>query len=309
MRLLFAGTPAPAAVALRALAADHDVVGVITMPDARGKRGRTLHPSPVATAADELGIPVYKTATLKDEATAQWVADHNADAVAVVAYGALVPATAFELVRYGWINLHFSLLPSFRGAAPVQRSIEAGADQMGVSVFVIDAGLDTGPVLGSQVIDVPERATTGEALDILAEQGATFFSDVLRRYANGEITPELQREDGISHAAQLSPAEGQITWSLDAETIDRKIRAFTPDPGAWTVTSEGLRVKVLAASPTGAIEGDEPGAFTLIDGQLVVACGDGALTLESIAPAGKKPMSGDAWLRGYRGEQRFEDRS
>lgn len=306
MRLLFAGTPQPAVASLTRLATDHEVVGVLTMPDARGKRGKTLHPSPVALAAQDLDIPVYKTASLKEPETQAWIASHEADAVAVVAYGALVPASAFDLTHYGWINLHFSLLPAYRGAAPVQRMIEDGAAPFGVTVFQIDAGLDTGPIFRRESIELSDRVTSGQALTELAEQGAVILSQTLTAIEEDHLSAVAQDEDGISHAPQLTPAQGQVNWQLPAAQIDRHIRAFTPDPGAWTRTSDGTRIKILAAREDTRQAGTEPATFEEIGGDVIVATGAGSILLEEIAPAGKKAMPASAWLRGWRGEKNFE---
>ncbi|MDO5700297.1 MAG: methionyl-tRNA formyltransferase [Bowdeniella nasicola] len=306
MRLIVAGTPEVAVPALRELVAHHDVVGVITMPDARGRRGKTRHPSPLAVAATDVGLEVVKTATLKTPEIHDWLRTKEADAVAVIAYGALVPESALNLARYGWINLHFSLLPAYRGAAPVQRSIEAGEEHMGVSVFVIDRGLDTGPLLARREVDLPPRVTAGEALATLADRGAPVLRQALEDLAAGALTPVPQEDHGVSLAPQLTSAEGRLDFSQSADVLDRKIRAFSPNPGTWTVV-DGVRVKIHAARPSPPAVDLEPGQFALRDNAAVVGTGEGALVLERLQPAGRKVIEGHAWVRGWRGTQRFEE--
>ncbi len=308
MRLIFAGTPEVAVPSLRLLAQEHAVTAVLTRPDAPGKRGKKLYPSPVAQAAEELGIPVYKTASIRDDATQEFIRAHAPEAIAVVAYGALVPAEALDIPTHGWINLHFSLLPAYRGAAPVQRSLQAGDTEGGVSVFRIDAGLDTGPLLAQQAHTLPPAAHAGEVLEMLAQAGAPLLSATLRELAAGTVVARPQPSDGISHAPQLTPAEGRVQWGSEAAAICAHIRGFTPDPGAWTRTSDGVRVKIIHARVATRDSAADlpPGAFTLAGKQAVVGTGEGTVELVTVAPAGKKPMDGAAWLRGYRGAMSFE---
>lgn len=300
MRVLFAGTPSVAVCALRELAAHHEVVGVITRPDAPGRRGKTLHPSPVAKAAEELGIAVLKTTQVNTNEAREFITGARADVAAVVAYGALLPADALQLVPNGWVNLHFSLLPAFRGAAPVQRMIQAQEPDFGVSIFQIDQGLDTGPLLAQRRFDVGTHPTAGEALCVLAEQSAPYFSKILAEFVAGQITPTPQVDKGASYAARLTKAEGEVDFTKPAAVVDAHIRAFTPAPGAWS-TAGSLRVKILAAHLATNPPSLAPGAAELVGNELVVGCAKGAVILDQVAPAGKKPMPAAAWWRGYRG--------
>lgn len=307
MRLIFAGTPQVAVPSLRLLARDHDVTAVLTRPDAPGKRGKKLYASPVALAAEELGVPVYKTASIRADATQEFIRTHAPDAIAVVAYGALVPPQALDIPTHGWINLHFSLLPAYRGAAPVQRALQAGDSKGGVSVFRIDEGLDTGPLLAQQAHDFPPDTHAGDVLEILARAGAPILSATLAGLAEGSVMATPQTDEGVSHAPQLSPAEGRVQWGRDAAAICAHIRGFTPDPGAWTRTVDGLRVKIIAGRAEAAQAADlAVGQFALVGKRALVGTGAGVVELVTVAPAGKKPMDGAAWLRGYRGATNFE---
>lgn len=300
MRVLFAGTPSVAVRALQELAENHEVVGVITRPDAPGRRGRTLHPSAVAIAAEQLGIETLKTTQVNSAEAREFIAATKVDVAAVVAYGALLPKEALALLPCGWVNLHFSLLPAWRGAAPVQRMIEAQDGDFGVSIFQIDEGLDTGPLLAQRRFDVGARPTAGQALSALSEQSAPYFSQVLTDFVAGRITLTPQADDAVSYAARLTKAEGEVDFNQSAAAVDAHIRAFTPDPGPWSIAN-GQRVKILAAHLATNPPSLAPGAAELVGNELVVGCAAGAVVLDEVAPAGKKPMAAAAWWRGYRG--------
>ncbi|MDO5496227.1 MAG: methionyl-tRNA formyltransferase, partial [bacterium] len=242
MRVLFAGTPAPAIPSLEALAASgHEVVGVLTRPDARKGRGRTLHPSEVAVAARELGLPVFTPRTLRDPEAQDLVRSLGAEAAAVVAYGQLVPRALLDL--FPWVNLHFSLLPRWRGAAPVQRAIAAGDAVTGACAFLLEEGLDTGPVLGRIERSIGPEETSGDVLADLATTGAPVLVDALDALAHGTTSPQPQPEEGVTLAPKVTVEEARVDWAAPTREVVNTIRAFTPAPGAWTLQADGARLK------------------------------------------------------------------
>ena len=239
MRVVFAGTPTPAATALQALLdSHHDVVAVLTRPDAPRGRGRRLYPSPVSELAEAHDVPVIKTSTLKDESVIDSLAEYKPDCIPVVAYGALVPPNVLTLPRWGWVNLHFSLLPRWRGAAPVQRAIEAGDKETGVTVFRIEEGLDTGDIFASVPADIADDDTAGSLMERLTDQGAQVLVDTLDSIENGSATPTPQSDDGATYTKKISTEDTRIDWNKPASTVDQSIRAVTPDPGAWTLLED-----------------------------------------------------------------------
>ena len=233
MRLVLAGTPEVAVPSLEALAASrHTVVAVVTRPDAPAGRGRSLVPSPVRVRADELGVPVLTPASPRDPAFQEELRALDPDACPVVAYGALLPRSALDIPRHGWVNLHFSLLPAWRGAAPVQRAVMAGDEITGASTFVIEAGLDTGPVLGTMTEAVRPRDTSGDLLGRLAVAGAGLLVATMDGLADGSLVARPQPDEGVSLAPKLSVDDARVDWSLPAHVVDRRVRGCTPDPGA-----------------------------------------------------------------------------
>ncbi len=301
MRLLFAGTPAAAVPSLRALLdSDHEVAAVLTRPDARRGRGRTLHPSPVAELAREAGVDVLTPRSLKDDSVAEQIAVLQVDAAPVVAYGNLVPPALLEVPRHGWINVHFSLLPAWRGAAPVQRALIAGDDVTGASVFRLEEGLDTGPVYGTVTENIRPRDTAGDLLDRLAQSGAGLLVTVLDALEAGTADARPQPNDGVSAAPKLDVAEAQVRWSDPALAVDRIIRGCTPAPGAWTVLPDGSRLKVAPVSPRPDVTDLRPGEVRPGRRQVLVGTGSTAVELGQVAPAGKSWMPADAWARGAR---------
>lgn len=300
MRVLFAGTPEVALPTLDLLMSspEHKVVGVLTRADARRGRGRTLHPSPVAARAREAGIDVLTPATLRDPAAKDWVAALGADVAVVVAYGRIVPADLLDVPRLGWLNLHFSLLPAWRGAAPVQHAVIAGDAITGASVFRLEEGLDTGPVHARLTEPVGAHDTSGDLLARLAEAGAPLVAEVLDALADGTAVAEPQPETGVSLAPTLGPADGEIRWTEPAEAIDRRIRGVTPAPGAHTV-HEGRRLRL---GPVEVVTGDdlEPGRLRVLKHDVLVGTGKGLVRLGRVAPAGRNWMDADAWARGTR---------
>lgn len=295
MRIAFAGTPDVAIPSLRALlAAGHEVVAVITRPDAPAGRGRSLTASPVAEFAEQHGLQILKPQRLLD------IADElralAPDCIPVVAYGGLVPDALLDLPRYGWINLHFSLLPTWRGAAPVQRALMAGDDITGATTFRIDAGLDTGPVFGTVTRAIAPDDTAGTLLDALAHDGAALLAQTVGQLA--DLHPVAQPTDGVSHAAKLDKTEAHIDWALPAQVVDRRIRGCTPEPGAWT-TVNGERVLVGPARLRPDVVDLNAGQLR-IEKSLLVGSGSHALELQQVKPSGKGWMDAAAWMRGLR---------
>lgn len=299
MRVLFAGTPEVALPTLDALvAAGHDVVAVLTRPDAPSGRGRIVTSSPVAQRAQELGLPVLTPSTLRGEDAHILIAQTQADIAVVVAYGLLVPGALLGIPKHGWINLHFSLLPAWRGAAPVQRAIWNGDVESGVSVFALEEGLDTGPVYAQREYRLDPTCTSGEALDAMAREGADVVVGVVNAIANGSAVSVPQADLGISHAPRITRDEARIAWQGDAIAIDRQIRACTPQPGAWT-TVQGVRVRIGPVTPDPR-PARGPGVMYPEDGVVRVGTGTGSVTLGWVQPAGKGRMSAADWWRGLR---------
>lgn len=303
MRIVFAGTPEPALATLRALVASHhDVVGVITMPDARRGRGRTLHPSPVAAYAAECGIPVFKPEHIRgnSELVSQ-VAALQPEAIPVVAYGALITEPLLTLPPHGWLNVHYSLLPRWRGAAPVNAAIGHGDTETGISIFRLDAGLDTGDLLAQVAEPIHPDDTTDSLLTRLVEVGAQALIATLDQLEAGTatLTPQPDHTDpATTYAHKLVTADGKIDWAAPASDIDRHIRALTPAPGAWTMWGDN-RVKlgpVVAAEPVDLA----PGEVRILDHpqRVIVGTGDTPVALSSVQVPGKKMMNAADWARG-----------
>jgi methionyl-tRNA formyltransferase len=304
MRLLFAGTPEVALPSLRALLdGPHEVVAVLTRPDAPGRRGRDLHPSPVAALAADAGVEVLKYARPRDPEFLDRLAALAVDAAPIVAYGGLIPAAALVLPTHGWVNLHFSLLPAWRGAAPVQHAVLAGDEITGACTFRLEEGLDTGPVYGTVTEPIGPTDTSGDLLGRLAVTGAELLSRTLDLIAAGAADPQPQPADGVSLAPKLTPQDARIDWSVPAFAVDRRVRACTPAPGAWT-TLAGERVKV---GPVAIAEADggadlAPGRMAADRAGVLVGTGSGAVRLSTVQPAGKKAMAAADWVRGLRAD-------
>jgi methionyl-tRNA formyltransferase len=300
LRLLFAGTPAPAIPSLEALlASDHEVVAVLTRPDARSGRGRKVSRSPVAERADAAGLPVLQPRSPREPEFLEQLAALAVDCAPVVAYGALVPQAALDLPRQGWVNLHFSLLPAWRGAAPVQHAIMAGDEITGASTFRLEAGLDTGPVFGTVTEAIGPRDTAGALLDRLARSGAGLLVATLDGIAAGTLVAEPQPVEGISVAPRIETADAQVDWSLPAHVVDRRIRGVTPAPGAWTTwRGDRLRLGPVDLLPDGPQLG--PGELTADSGDVLVGTGHGLVRLGDVQPAGKRMFPAADWARGAR---------
>ncbi|MEV8082047.1 methionyl-tRNA formyltransferase [Pseudarthrobacter oxydans] len=296
MRVLFAGTPAVAVPSLDALVeAGFDVVAVLTRPDAPVGRKRVLTPSPVAARAAELGIEVIRAARVDAEATAR-IADVNPDVAAIVAYGGLVPPAALAVPRHGWINLHFSLLPAWRGAAPVQRAVMAGDDVTGAVTFLLEEGLDTGPVFGTLTESVGPEDTAGELLERLSRSGAVLLAQTLSAIGAGKASAQPQAGE-VSLAPKLTLEDGHLKWGHPALAISRQARGVTPEPGAWTVL-DGQRVKLEPVRLRPDVTTLAPGALALHGKSVLVGTGSHAVELTRIQPAGKKMMAAADWARG-----------
>jgi methionyl-tRNA formyltransferase len=306
MRLVFAGTPQVAADTLAHLLehSAHDVVAVLTRPDAAVGRSSKLVPSPVAELATGHGIEVLRPAHAKDPALAARLAALAPDCCPVVAYGGLIPRSLLEVPKHGWINVHFSLLPRWRGAAPVQQAILAGDPATGVSVFELVEALDAGPLLATEQYPLNDTQTAGEALTGLQKLGAQLLVRTLDQIADGTAQPRPQPSEGITLAPKLTVAAARIDWSASAVQIRRQVLANNPSPMAWTqLNGQRLRVLTAAALPSGDLA---PGQFRPEKRRVVVGTGDGDLELLSVQPAGRKAISGADWGRGVREPGRFE---
>ncbi|TLM83773.1 methionyl-tRNA formyltransferase [Pseudarthrobacter sp. NamE5] len=296
MRVLFAGTPAVAVPSLDALVnAGFDVAAVLTRPDAPVGRKRVLTPSPVAARAAELGIEVIHAARIDADATAR-ISAVEPDVAAIVAYGGLVPAAALGIPRHGWINLHFSLLPAWRGAAPVQRSIMAGDDVTGAATFLLEEGLDTGPVFGTVTESVGPEDTAGQLLERLSHSGAVLLAQTLSAIEAGKAKPQPQSGE-VSLAPKLTLEDGRLNWRHPALAIGRQARGVTPEPGAWTLL-DGQRVKLEPVRLRPDVDGLAPGAISISGKSVLVGTGSHAVELTRIQPAGKKMMAAADWARG-----------
>ncbi len=299
MRLVFAGTPQLAADTLQVLldSGRHQVVAVLTRPDAAKGRSSKLLPSPVAELAEQRGIEVLKPVKPSEPWLAQRLAELQVDCVPVVAYGGLIPRSLLDAIPRGWVNLHFSLLPRWRGAAPVQRAILAGDQVSGVTIFDLVPELDAGPVLAQAEYHFGPDETSGEALTGLTAIGSRLLVETLDRLEDGTAVAEDQLLDGITLAPKLTPAEAQLDWSQTAEQLARVVRANNPSPIAWT-TLNGERFRILRARP---IEGAaEPGTVEATKNAVRVGTGAGLLELIEVQPAGKRVLPAADWGRGLR---------
>lgn len=308
MRLLFAGTPAAALPALRALLESprHDVVGVLTRPDAPAGRRRRLTRSAVAELADEAGVTVYTPRRPGDGEFVETLTRLDVDCAPVVAYGALLPGRILAIPRAGWVNLHFSLLPAWRGAAPVQRAVLAGDDKTGAATFLIEEGLDTGPVFGVTTEAIRPDDTSGALLARLAKSGAGLLLATLDGIEDGTVQPVPQPPDGVSIAAKLTVDDARVDFAQPAVAIDRRIRACTPAPGAWT-SFRGERVKVGPVRRDGPIDGAgttvPPGEVRVGRDQVLVGTGTQPVVLGDVQPPGRRMVAALDWARGARLER------
>ncbi|MFD6818086.1 methionyl-tRNA formyltransferase [Microbacterium sp. NPDC059771] len=301
MRLVFAGTPSAAVPTLHRLAAEHDIAAVVTRPDAPLGRKRVLTPSPVAQAAAERGLPVIRAARLDDAVTAE-IAALEPELGVIVAYGGLVREPLLSTPDAGWINLHFSLLPAWRGAAPVQRALIAGDEVLGASVFQLVPELDAGDVFARRTVAVPSSATAGEALEALARDGADLTAEVVAAIAAGEARA-VPQEGEPTFAAKLSLADGLLDFTQPVSSVFARFRGVTPEPGAHT-TVDGQRLKILAAEPAAGEEQVPPGVLSGTRTALLIGTATAPLAVTRVQPAGKGAMNAADWWRGLQGGER-----
>jgi methionyl-tRNA formyltransferase len=300
MRLVFAGTPAVALPSLDAIAAsNHDLLAVVTRPDAPAGRGRRLVRSPAGAWADEHGIEVLTPQRPREPEFLERLRDLAPDCVPVVAYGALVPPAALEIPKHGWVNLHFSLLPAWRGAAPVQHAVLHGDEVTGASVFELEAGLDTGPVYGTLTENIRPADTAGDLLERLATEGAGLLVAVLDAIEAGTARAHPQPADGITLAPKITVEDARVRWDDPAFAVDRRIRACTPAPGAWT-TLRGERLKLGPVRPVANAARLRPGELLVERAQVLAGTATTPVALGEVRAAGKRPMPATDWARGLR---------
>jgi len=306
MRLLFAGTPEVARPALDAIAGSkHELLAVVTRPDAPAGRGRHLIRSPVGAWADERGVEVLTPQRPREPEFLVRLRELAPDCVPVVAYGALVPPAALEIPKHGWVNLHFSLLPAWRGAAPVQHAVLHGDEVTGASVFELEAGLDTGPVYGTLTEDIRPTDTAGDLLGRLATEGAGLLVAVLDAIDAGTARAHPQPADGVTLAPKVTGEDARVRWGDPAFAVDRRIRAGTPAPGAWT-TLRDERLKLGPVRPVANAAPLRPGELLVERTQVLAGTATTPVILGEVRAAGKKPMPAIDWARGLRiqpGEQ------
>ena len=300
MRLVFAGTPEPAVPSLQRLidSPRHEVVAVITRPDAVSGRGRRVRRSPVGQLADSRGIPVLSPRSPAEPAFLQQLAAYEPDCCPVVAYGALLPAAALVVPRVGWVNLHFSLLPAWRGAAPVQAALRSGDEVTGASTFLLEAGLDTGPVFGITTEAVHPTDTAGALLERLATAGAMLLESTMDGLATDSIHAVAQSVDGVSYAPKVTVEDARLPWDQPAHAVDRVVRSVTPHPGAWTTVGD-LRLKVGPVAPS-TMTGLKPGELQITKDGVFLGTATTAVKLSLVQPPGKKMMAAGDWARGAR---------
>jgi methionyl-tRNA formyltransferase len=301
MRLVFAGTPEVAVPALEALLASdrHEVVAVVTRPDATAGRGRRLLASPVAQRAEQAGLEVLKPVRPRDPDFLGRLRKIAPDCCPVVAYGALLPRAALDIPTHGWVNLHFSLLPAWRGAAPVQHAVLAGDDITGATTFLIEEGLDSGPVYGVVTEHVRREDTSGDLLTRLARSGAALLAATMDGIEDGRLTARPQPAQGITVAAKISVQDARVDWNAPALRVDRLVRACAPAPGAWTLF-HGERLKLGPVRPVPGRVGPAPGELEVTKNAVYVGTGSHPVELGEVRAQGKKPMRAADWARGVR---------
>ncbi len=301
MKLVFAGTPEVAVPALDALiaAGRHEVAAVVTRPDAPAGRGRRLVASPVAERAEEAGIEVLKPAKPRDPEFLERLREIAPDCCPVVAYGALLPKVALDIPAHGWVNLHFSLLPAWRGAAPVQHAIMAGDEITGASTFLIEEGLDSGPVYGTVTETIRPTDTSGDLLTRLAFAGAGLLAATMDGIEDGTLKAVPQPSEGVSLAPKVNVEDAHVDWTAPALRVDRVVRGCTPAPGAWT-TFRGERLKLIQVQPVPGRDDLAPGELSVGKNNVYVGTGSYAVELLWVQAQGKKPMRAADWARGVR---------
>ncbi|MFD8376502.1 methionyl-tRNA formyltransferase [Streptomyces sp. NPDC059688] len=301
MKLVFAGTPEVAVPALDALIASgrHEVAAVVTRPDAPAGRGRRLVASPVAERAEEARIEVLKPLKPRDPEFLERLRQIAPDCCPVVAYGALLPKAALDIPAHGWVNLHFSLLPAWRGAAPVQHSLMAGDEITGASTFLIEEGLDSGPVYGTVTEEIRPTDTSGDLLTRLAFAGAGLLAATMDGVEDGTLKAVPQPSEGISLAPKITVEDAHVDWAAPALRVDRMVRGCTPAPGAWTAF-RGERLKLIQVTPVPERTDLAPGRLAVGKNSVHVGTGSYAVELLWVQAQGKKPMRAADWARGVR---------
>jgi methionyl-tRNA formyltransferase len=302
MRVVFAGTPNAAVASLTALLGSrHEVAAVVTRPDAPAGRGLRTAASPVAEVAERAGVPVLKPHRVRDPEFLARLRELAPDCCAITAYGALIPDEVLAIPAHGWVNLHFSLLPAWRGAAPVQHAIIAGDDITGATTFRLVRELDAGPVFGMVTEPIGNGDTAGTLLERLSESGAGLLVATLDGIESGSLEAREQPADGISLAPKVTPEQARVSWDHPALAISRQIRGCTPQPGAWTELA-GTRLKLgpLASLDTGSDQPLAPGEMAIERSRVLVGTGSAPVELGEVQPHGKRPMAAADWARGLR---------
>jgi methionyl-tRNA formyltransferase len=295
--LVFMGTPDFAAAILGGLVASgHRLRAVYTQPPRPAGRGYRLQASPVQLLAEQIGLPVHSPASLRDEAAQAEFAAIGADAVVVAAYGLILPPPILAAPRLGCLNVHASLLPRWRGAAPIQRALLAGDRETGVTIMQMDQGLDTGPILLQRAVPILPDTNAGQLTGTLAELGARLMLEALDGIAAGRLTPHPQPEEGVTYAPKIRREEARLDWRQPADALERQVRAFAPAPCAW-FTGGGERIRVLQAQAESEAPNVPPG--TVIDDRLAIACGNGVLRPLRLQRPGRAALDADAFLRGF----------
>lgn len=302
MRLVFFGTPAWAVPSLEALLrSEHEVSAVVTNPDRPAGRGYEVQRPPAKTVAEAAGVEVFQPARARDPEVRAWLQDKDPDVAVVVAYGKILPGDLLTVPPHGFLNVHFSLLPAYRGAAPVQRALLDGLEVTGITIMKLTEGMDEGPLLAAREVAVGRDETAGELGPRLAAEGAALLVETLDPYVAGELRPREQDHESATYAPKITTEEARIDWSASRERVRNQVRALNPAPGAWT-TLDGVRMKLHRAALADR-EGDPIAPGTLeVDahGRLLAAAGDGWVVLEEVQPAGKRSMSGAELARGLR---------
>lgn len=305
-KIVFMGSPDFALPSLRALASQYQVVGVVTQPDRASGRGRELKPPPVKRLAQELNIPVIQPEKLKQPEAMDQLRAWSPDLIVVAAFGQILRRDVLELPRFGCVNVHASLLPRWRGAAPINAAILAGDEETGVTIMRMDAGLDTGPMLAQRSIRLAPTDTAGSVFQALSTLGADLLLETLPDYLSGKLTPTPQPEEGVTYAPMLKKDDGRLDFTSDVNELERRVRAFNPWPGAF-MDFDGAMLKVhrahVAPLPVGegmGVRDVEAGQRLVVQNQPAVGARGGVLVLDEVQPAGKKSMSGKVFLSGAR---------
>ncbi len=299
-RIVFMGSPEFALPTLQALADHYPVVGVVTQPDRPAGRGRKLAPPPVKTLAQELGLPVIQPRRLKEPEAMAQLTDWQPDLIVVAAFGQILRRNVLELPPHGCLNVHASLLPRWRGAAPIHAAILHGDSQTGVTIMQMDPGLDTGPILTQRATPITAEDTAGTLSERLARMGADLLIETIPGYLKGEIRPQPQDDALATYAPKLEKTAGELDFTQSVAALERQVRAMHPWPGAYLLW-EGNRLRVHRATPKGVPHPPPAGTRLIHQGLPAVAAADGLLLLEEVQPAGKRPMSGKDFLNGARG--------